>query len=139
MDMAALEDAMQDQSPSNSVHSNQELESHHDTPMSASSMELENRLLKNEIASLNQEMTSLVQRAKDSETGTQGLKKKIFVLDNLTLPSKTLPTLKFFWWFQNVYFENGEKSVKLVDFHNFLKKKQQQKNFQPIISTVSFI
>ena len=67
--MAALEDAMLDPSPSNSIHSNQELDSH-DNQMSTSSMDLENRLLKNEIASLNQEMTSLVQRAKDSETGT---------------------------------------------------------------------
>lgn len=72
MDMAALEDAMQDQSPSNSVHSNQDIESR-DNPMTTSSLDLENRLLKNEIASLNQEMTSLVQRAKDSETGKLNL------------------------------------------------------------------
>ncbi|XP_053376970.1 golgin subfamily A member 5-like isoform X4 [Mercenaria mercenaria] len=76
MDMAALEDAMQDQSPSNSVHSNQDLESR-DNPMSSSSLDLENRLLKNEIASLNQEMTSLVQRAKDSESDLAKLRDKL--------------------------------------------------------------
>ena len=66
--MSALEDAMQDQSPSNSVHSNPEIESH-DSQMTTSSLDLENRLLKSEIASLNQEMTTLVQRAKEAETG----------------------------------------------------------------------
>lgn len=68
MDMAALEDAMQDQTHSNVEHTNPDTESHN-TGMTSSSMDLENRLLKNEIASLNQEMASLVQRAKDSETG----------------------------------------------------------------------
>ena len=34
-----------------------------------SSLELENQLLKNEVASLNQEMTSIIQRAKDSQKG----------------------------------------------------------------------
>jgi len=72
--MEALEDAMQDHSPRNSVHSNhdsvhsnQELESR--DVMNTSSLDLENRLLKNEVASLNEEMSSLVQRAKDSEKG----------------------------------------------------------------------
>ncbi|XP_052270868.1 golgin subfamily A member 5-like isoform X2 [Dreissena polymorpha] len=76
MNLAALEDAMQDQSPSNSVHSNQELESH-DKVMSTSSMDLENRLLKNEIASLNQEMASLVQRAKASENELALMREKL--------------------------------------------------------------
>ncbi|XP_060558221.1 golgin subfamily A member 5-like isoform X4 [Ruditapes philippinarum] len=76
MDMAALEDAMQDQSPSNSVHSNQDIESR-DNPMTSSSLDLENRLLKNEISSLNQEMTSLVQRAKDSESDLAKLREKL--------------------------------------------------------------
>ena len=34
-----------------------------------SSLELENRLLRNEVASLNQEMASVIQRAKEAETG----------------------------------------------------------------------
>mgnify|MGYP000446966334 CR=1 FL=1 len=68
MDMAALEDAMQDQSSGNTEHTHIEPESHQNV-MSSSSLDLENRLLKNEISSLNQEMASLVQRAKESETG----------------------------------------------------------------------
>lgn len=68
MDMAALEDAMQDQQSSNNDHASLEAESHENV-MTSSSLDLENRLLKNEISSLNQEMASLVQRAKESETG----------------------------------------------------------------------
>ena len=72
----ALEDAIFDHSPSNSLHSNHELESH-SNQMTSSSLDLENRLLKNEVASLNQEMASLVQRAKDSQTG---ILNKLFIL-----------------------------------------------------------
>ncbi|XP_052769352.1 golgin subfamily A member 5-like isoform X2 [Mya arenaria] len=75
MDMAALEDAMQDQSPSNSVHGNQELESR--DVMSTSSIDLENRLLKSEVASLNEEMAALVQRAKDSERDLTRLRERL--------------------------------------------------------------
>ena len=39
------------------------------TQQQLSSLELENRLLKNEVASLNQEMSSLINRAKDSQDG----------------------------------------------------------------------
>ena len=72
-DVEALEDAIFDHSPSNSVHSNHELESHSNPMNTSSSIDLENRLLKNEVASLNQEMASLVQRAKDSQTGIKTL------------------------------------------------------------------
>lgn len=72
----ALEDAIFDHSPSNSVHSNHDLESH-SNQMTSSSLDLENRLLKNEVASLNQEMASLVQRAKDSQTELVRLKQKM--------------------------------------------------------------
>ena len=67
----ALEEAIFDHSPSNSLHSNQELMESHSNQMTTSSIDLENRLLKNEVASLNQEMASLVQRAKGSQTGTK--------------------------------------------------------------------
>ena len=65
----ALEEAIFDHSPSSSLHSNQELMESHSNQMTSSSIDLENRLLKNEVASLNQEMASLVQRAKVSQTG----------------------------------------------------------------------
>ena len=39
------------------------------TQQQLSSLELENRLLKNEVASLNQEMTSVIQRAKTAQDG----------------------------------------------------------------------
>ncbi|KAL4239078.1 Golgin subfamily A member 5 [Mactra antiquata] len=77
MDMAALEDAMHENSPSNSIHSNQDITEHQDNPLSTSSLDLENRLLKNEVASLNQEMASLVQRAKDSETELAKLRRQL--------------------------------------------------------------
>lgn len=66
-----LADAMMDQSPStSSVHSNQEIESTGDSQQKLSSLELENKLLKNEIASLNQEMSSVIQRSKTAKQGT---------------------------------------------------------------------
>lgn len=67
--MAALEDAMLEQSPSNSVHSNQEVEPHGELEQKVSSLELENKLLKNEVASLNQEMATVLQRSKDAKNG----------------------------------------------------------------------
>lgn len=68
-DVAALEDAMLEQSPSNSVHSNQETEPHSELQQKVSSLELENKLLKNEVASLNQEMATVLQRSKDAQNG----------------------------------------------------------------------
>lgn len=59
---------MLDQSPSNSVHSSQDHESNGET-QTLSSLELENKLLKNEVQSLNQEMSSVVNRAKEAEMG----------------------------------------------------------------------
>ena len=50
------------------------------------------------------------------------------VSGNPALPSKAPPTLKFFSDFEKKYFENGEKTVKTIYFHHFLKgKKKQQK------------
>ena len=69
VDVATLAEAMLDQSPSNSVHSNQDQESHDGAQQNLSSLELENKLLKNEVQSLNQEMSSVVNRAKEAETG----------------------------------------------------------------------
>lgn len=68
-DIEALADAMQE-SPANSEHSSAgDIEKGDNSQLS--SLELENRLLRNEIASLNQEMASLIQRAKDSQTGNK--------------------------------------------------------------------
>jgi hypothetical protein len=49
VDVATLAEAMLDQSPSNSVHSNQDQESHDGAQQNLSSLELENKLLKNEV------------------------------------------------------------------------------------------
>jgi hypothetical protein len=95
-DIAVIADAMQDQSPNNSVdgtsgHSDPGDRGHdptyrghdpvdrgHDPRDSGhdpgehqrlSSLELENKLLKNEVASLNQEMASVIYRAKTAQTG----------------------------------------------------------------------
>jgi hypothetical protein len=75
--VAALEDAMLEQSPSNSVHSNQETEPHGELEQKVSSLELENKLLKNEVASLNQEMATVLQRSKDAQNGLYLKIKKI--------------------------------------------------------------
>ena len=56
------------ESPAASDHSAPETEAP-DGGDTLSALELENRLLKNEIFSLNQEMASVIQRAKDSQTG----------------------------------------------------------------------
>ena len=40
-----------------------------DNKQATSSLELENRLLKNEVTSLNQEMASVIERAKNSQEG----------------------------------------------------------------------
>lgn len=76
-DVAALEDAMLEQSPSNSVHSNQETEPHSDLQQKVSSLELENKLLKNEVASLNQEMATVLQRSKDAQNEVELMRKKL--------------------------------------------------------------
>ncbi|XP_046351332.1 golgin subfamily A member 5-like isoform X1 [Haliotis rufescens] len=74
-DIEALADAMQE-SPANSEHSSAgDIEKGDNSQLS--SLELENRLLRNEIASLNQEMASLIQRAKDSQTELVKTKKKL--------------------------------------------------------------
>ncbi|XP_071159170.1 golgin subfamily A member 5-like [Mytilus edulis] len=76
VDVATLAEAMLDQSPSNSVHSSQDHESNGET-QTLSSLELENKLLKNEVQSLNQEMSSVVNRAKEAEMELLRLKKKM--------------------------------------------------------------
>lgn len=70
-DIDALTEALLEQSSTNSVHSNQDNDTHTtgETQQKLSSLELENKLLKNEVASLNQEMASVIQRAKDSQSG----------------------------------------------------------------------
>ena len=54
------------QETSSDYHSNPD---DNGTQQQLSSLELENRLLKNEVASLNQEMQSIIQRAKSSQDG----------------------------------------------------------------------
>ncbi|XP_022330942.2 golgin subfamily A member 5-like [Crassostrea virginica] len=76
-DVAALEDAMLEQSPSNSVHSNQEAEPHREFEQKVSSLELENKLLKNEVASLNQEMATVLQRSKDAQSDMELMRKTL--------------------------------------------------------------
>lgn len=77
VDVATLAEAMLDQSPSNSVHSNQDHDSHVEVQQNLSSLELENKLLKNEVQSLNQEMSSVMNRAKEAENELQRIKKKM--------------------------------------------------------------
>ena len=55
------------QDSSSGYHSNPE--ENNGTQQQLSSLELENRLLKNEVASLNQEMTSIIHRAKSAQDG----------------------------------------------------------------------
>ena len=55
---------------SSGYHSNQEDGGASVQQQQLSSLELENQLLKNEVVSLNQEMSSIIQRAKDSQDGT---------------------------------------------------------------------
>ncbi|OWF43826.1 golgin subfamily A member 5-like isoform X2 [Mizuhopecten yessoensis] len=76
-DVAALADAMLEQSPSNSVHSNQGSETAGEAHQKMSSLELENKLLKNEVASLNQEMSSIIQRSRDSVSELEKTKQKL--------------------------------------------------------------
>jgi hypothetical protein len=57
------------ESPAGSDHSAHETEAHDDGDARVSSLELENRLLKNEVDSLNQEMAAVIQRAKNAQTG----------------------------------------------------------------------
>lgn len=44
-----------------------------------SSLELENRLLRNEVASLNDEMANVITRAKDAETGASNIYFCLFI------------------------------------------------------------
>ncbi|XP_061173626.1 golgin subfamily A member 5-like isoform X2 [Saccostrea echinata] len=76
-DVAALADAMMEQSPSNSVHSNQEVEPHGELEQKVSSLELENKLLKNEVSSLNQEMATVLQRSKDAQSEVEQMRRKM--------------------------------------------------------------
>ncbi|KAJ8308640.1 hypothetical protein KUTeg_013514 [Tegillarca granosa] len=78
-DIDALTEALLEQSSTNSVHSNQDNDTHTtgETQQKLSSLELENKLLKNEVASLNQEMASVIQRAKDSQSELNAVKKKL--------------------------------------------------------------
>lgn len=54
---------------SSGYHSNQEDSGATMQQQQLSSLELENQLLKNEVASLNQEMSSIMQRARDAQEG----------------------------------------------------------------------
>lgn len=75
-DLEALADAMQE-SPVASDDNGHEADIHESSDTRLSSLELENRLLRNEIASLNQEMASVIQRAKDSQTELVKTKEKM--------------------------------------------------------------
>ena len=57
------------ESPTASDNSAPETDTQDGGDTRVSALELENRLLKNEISSLNQEMASVIQRAKDSQAG----------------------------------------------------------------------
>ena len=61
------DDATNNHDSSSGYHSNQEDSQPPSSQVSA--LELENKLLKNEVASLNDEMRSVIQRAKDAQTG----------------------------------------------------------------------
>lgn len=76
-DVAALAEAMLEQSPSNSVSSNPESESVGEAHQKMSSLELENKLLKNEVASLNQEMSSVIQRSREALSELDTSKRKL--------------------------------------------------------------
>ena len=67
-DVDELADAMKE-SPIGSDHSAPDSDPPDDSHTRLSALELENRLLKNEVASLNQEMASVIERAKNSQTG----------------------------------------------------------------------
>ncbi|KAK7104738.1 golgin subfamily A member 5-like [Littorina saxatilis] len=75
-DIEALEDAMKE-SPAASDHSAPESETHDVGHTNVSSLELENRLLKNEVTSLNQEMASIIQRAKNAQSELVKTKEKM--------------------------------------------------------------
>ena len=62
-----IHDEQMTRESSSGYHSNPDDSS--GTQQQLSSLELENRLLKNEVASLNQEMTSIIQRAKTAQDG----------------------------------------------------------------------
>ncbi|KAL5009113.1 hypothetical protein ScPMuIL_014694 [Solemya velum] len=84
-DIAAIEDAMIEQSPSPSSH---DFGGHLvDSQGRLSSLELENKLLKDEIASLHQEMTSLIQRAKAAQTEMVKAKQRLVEYDEYAASS----------------------------------------------------
>lgn len=60
---------------SSGYHSNSE--DNNQQQQQLSSLELENKLLKNEVSSLNQEMTSVIKRAKDAHQELQGMREKM--------------------------------------------------------------
>lgn len=75
-DPEALADAMKE-SPPVSISSNGEAEHQDNAEAHLSALELENRLLKNEVASLNQEISSLINHAKKSQTELVKTKEKL--------------------------------------------------------------
>ncbi|XP_005099211.1 golgin subfamily A member 5 [Aplysia californica] len=84
-DVDVIADAMKE-SPVASDQSNPESD-HAEVPTEQrdrqfSSLELENRLLRNEVASLNQEMASVIQRAKEAETELSRSKEKLHSQSN---------------------------------------------------------
>ena len=65
--MLEIQDDLLGNESSSGYHSNQEDGSNQ---QQISALELEHRLLKNEVASLSQEMTTVIQRTKTSQEGT---------------------------------------------------------------------
>ncbi|KAL8590080.1 hypothetical protein ACOMHN_034311 [Nucella lapillus] len=76
-DPEALADAMKESPPVSISSNNGEAEHHDNGEAHLSALELENRLLKNEVASLNQEMASLINHAKKSQTELVKTKEKM--------------------------------------------------------------
>ncbi|XP_050405354.1 golgin subfamily A member 5 [Patella vulgata] len=74
--MEVLADALHE-SPAQSVHSSQGSGPPRESTQHISSLELENRLLRNEVASLNTEMASLLQRSKEAQTELENAKMKV--------------------------------------------------------------
>ena len=84
-DVDALADAMKE-SPAGSDHNSApEMENNESGDTRISALELENRLLKNEVSSLNQEMTTVIQRAKTAQTGMSYIIIHVNVQWNLSL------------------------------------------------------
>ncbi|KAL8610947.1 hypothetical protein ACOMHN_042564 [Nucella lapillus] len=75
-DVEELADAMKE-SPTASEHSAPETDPHDGAHTTLSALELENGLLKNEVASLNQEMAAVLERAKKSQAELAKTKQKM--------------------------------------------------------------